>query len=77
MGGPGTYAGDTGVFWIGSGLAIVAAFIAYFFAPDIKVDIMKDEDLAVSLSRFRGVGGHREKGEKGQEQRLNQGQGAM
>jgi len=39
------YAGTTGVFYIGSGLAIVSALITFFFIPNIKVDAMHDEDI--------------------------------
>ncbi|GFZ45318.1 Probable metabolite transport protein [Saitozyma sp. JCM 24511] len=45
LGGSGTYGGDTGVFWIGSGLAIVSAAITFFFIPNIKADAMRDEDI--------------------------------
>lgn len=38
-----------GVFWIGSGLAIVSAIITFVFIPNIKPDEMHKEDLAVSL----------------------------
>jgi hypothetical protein len=64
LGGAGTYGGDTvrgrfplrlviltddqGVFWIGSGLAIVSAIITLVFIPNIKPDEMHKEDLAVS-----------------------------
>lgn len=37
-----------GVFWIGSGLAIVSALITLVFIPNIKPDAMHKEDLAVS-----------------------------
>jgi hypothetical protein len=37
-----------GVFWIGSGLAIVSAIITLIFIPNIKADEMHKEDLAVS-----------------------------
>lgn len=47
LGGEGTYGGDTGVFWIGSGLAVVSAAITFFFIPNIKPDEMIKEDLAV------------------------------
>jgi hypothetical protein len=47
-GGSGTYGGDTGVFYIGSGLALVSALITFFFIPNIKQDAMHDEDVLVS-----------------------------
>jgi hypothetical protein len=39
-----------GVFWIGSGLAIVSAVITFFFIPNIKADAMRDEDIAVGCT---------------------------
>lgn len=42
----GTYAENTGVFWIGSALAIVSALITFFFIPNIRPDAMIDEDEA-------------------------------
>ncbi|KAL7421317.1 glycerophosphoinositol permease [Cryptotrichosporon argae] len=36
----------TGVFWIGSALAVVSAAITFFFIPNIKPDQMVDEDVA-------------------------------
>ncbi|WVQ80539.1 hypothetical protein IAT38_002644 [Cryptococcus sp. DSM 104549] len=45
FGGEGTYGGDTGVFWLGSGLALVSALITFFFIPNIKPDAMHDEDI--------------------------------
>jgi len=46
LGGAGTYGGDTGVFWIGSGLALVSALITFIFIPNIKPDAMHAEDIA-------------------------------
>jgi hypothetical protein len=36
-----------GVFWIGSGLAVLSAIIVFFFIPNIKPDAMHDEDIKV------------------------------
>ena len=41
--------GDTGPVWIGSGLAIIAAIVVFFFIPSFHEDFMIEEDL-----RFRG-----------------------
>ncbi|WWD18375.1 hypothetical protein CI109_102825 [Kwoniella shandongensis] len=42
----GSYGNSTGVFWLGSGLALVSATITFFFIPNIKPDHMVEEDLA-------------------------------
>jgi hypothetical protein len=42
-------ADSKGVFWIGSGLALVSAIITLVFIPNIKADEMHKEDLAVSF----------------------------
>lgn len=46
FGGEGTYTGDTGVFYLGSGLALVSAAIVYFFIPNISADYMEQENQA-------------------------------
>ncbi|WVQ96859.1 hypothetical protein IAU59_003966 [Kwoniella sp. CBS 9459] len=45
FGGDDTYGGKTGVFWLGSGLALVSALITLVFIPNIKPDAMHDEDI--------------------------------
>jgi hypothetical protein len=34
----------TGIFWLGSGLALLSALVVLLFFPDIKPDYMVDED---------------------------------
>ncbi|WRT67676.1 uncharacterized protein IL334_004648 [Kwoniella shivajii] len=45
FGAPGSYGNSTGVFWLGSGLALVSAAITLVFIPNIKPDAMHDEDI--------------------------------
>lgn len=40
----GKYISDTGLFWIGSALAVFSAIITFLFIPNIKVDSMVEED---------------------------------
>lgn len=40
------YAGHTGLFWLGSALAVVSATITLLFIPNIRADAMIDEDIA-------------------------------
>jgi hypothetical protein len=49
FGGEGTYLGDTGPVYVGSGLALVAAIVVFLFVPGFKEDFMIEEDI-----RFRG-----------------------
>lgn len=42
----GQYAEDTGVFYLGSALALVSALITLIFIPNIQPDAMHDEDIA-------------------------------
>ncbi|KAJ7593393.1 MFS Git1p-related glycerophosphoinositol and glycerophosphocholine permease [Mycena floridula] len=46
FGGSGTKRGDTGPFWIGSGLAILSALTTYFFIRPLSHDGMVAEDIA-------------------------------
>ncbi|WWC95989.1 hypothetical protein V866_002856 [Kwoniella sp. B9012] len=46
FGDEGSYGYNTGVFWLGSGLALVSAAITLVFIPNIRPDAMHDEDLA-------------------------------
>lgn len=39
--------GNTGPFWVGSGLAILSALVTYFFIKPLSHDGMHAEDLAV------------------------------
>lgn len=38
------YLGNTGIFYIGSALAVFSAIVAFIFIPNIKADAMVDED---------------------------------
>jgi len=44
FGGPDSARGNTGPFWVGSGLAILSALIVFFFIDPIKHDGMEEED---------------------------------
>jgi len=44
FGGPNSVKGNTGPFWVGSGLAILSALITYFFIKPLTHDGMKVED---------------------------------
>lgn len=40
------YLGNTGIFYIGSSLAVFAAILTAIFVPNIKPDYMINEDIA-------------------------------
>jgi MFS family permease len=44
FGGPNSVKGNTGPFWVGSGLAIFSALVTYFFIKPLTHDGMKKED---------------------------------
>jgi len=44
FGGPNSPKGNTGPFWIGSGVAVLSATIAFFFVKPLEVDGMEKED---------------------------------
>ncbi|ESK95870.1 mfs git1p-related glycerophosphoinositol and glycerophosphocholine permease [Moniliophthora roreri MCA 2997] len=44
FGGPKTLKGNTGPFWIGSGLAVVSALVTFFFIRPLSHDGMTEED---------------------------------
>lgn len=44
FGGPKSTRGNTGPFWVGSGLAIFSALVTFFFISPLSVDGMKKED---------------------------------
>jgi hypothetical protein len=44
FGGSNSVKGNTGPFWVGSGLAILSALITYFFIKPLTHDGMKEED---------------------------------
>jgi sugar phosphate permease len=44
FGGPSSNRGNTGPFWIGSGLAILSALITFFFIQPVTADGMEAED---------------------------------
>ncbi|KAG5644379.1 hypothetical protein DXG03_008607 [Asterophora parasitica] len=46
FGGSDSVRGNTGPFWIGSGLAILSAIVTYFFINPLTVDGMEKEDIA-------------------------------
>lgn len=50
FGGPSTEKGNTGPFWIGSGLAILSAIVTFVLVKPLTHDGMKAEDEAVSLT---------------------------
>ncbi|KAF9451867.1 MFS Git1p-related glycerophosphoinositol and glycerophosphocholine permease [Macrolepiota fuliginosa MF-IS2] len=50
FGGATTTKGNTGPFWIGSGLAILSALVTFFFVKPLTHDGMIEEDRAVSAS---------------------------
>jgi hypothetical protein len=46
FGGASSNRGNTGPFWIGSGLAILSALITFFFIRPLSVDCLEKEDRA-------------------------------
>lgn len=46
FGGDDSTKGNTGPFWVGSGLAIFSAIVAYFCIPELTADSMAKEDIA-------------------------------
>ena len=44
FGGPKSTRGNTGPFWVGSGLAIFSALVTFFFIRPLSHDGMADED---------------------------------
>jgi len=44
FGGPDSSRGNTGPFWVGSGLAILSALITFFFVTPLTTDGMEKED---------------------------------
>lgn len=44
FGGPDSTRGNTGPFWVGSGLAILSAIVTFFFIRTLTVDGMANED---------------------------------
>ena len=48
FGGPDSVKGNTGPFWVGSGLAVFSAIVTYFLVRPLDQDAMIAEDLAVS-----------------------------
>ncbi|KAF8887080.1 major facilitator superfamily domain-containing protein [Infundibulicybe gibba] len=48
FGGPDTARGNTGPFWVGSGVAMLSAVIAFFFIAPVTRDGMIEEDMRVS-----------------------------
>jgi len=49
FGGSDTNKGNTGPFWIGSGLAVLSAIITFFFIRPLSADSMKKEDAEFRL----------------------------
>lgn len=49
FGGADSVRGNTGPFWVGSGLAVLSAIITFFFIKPLDTDSMKEEDRLVSL----------------------------
>lgn len=49
FGGSSSAKGDTGPFWIGSGLAVLSALVTFFFVKPLTHDGMKAEDEAVRV----------------------------
>jgi hypothetical protein len=47
FGGSDTTRGNTGPFWVGSGLAILSALITFFFIRPLSHDGMNEEDANV------------------------------
>ena len=50
FGGPDSVKGNSGPFYVGSGLAILSALITFFFIRPLSHDGMQVEDQAVSLT---------------------------
>lgn len=50
FGGPDSVKGNSGPFYVGSGLAVLSALITFFFIQPLSHDGMKAEDQAVSLA---------------------------
>ena len=46
FGGASSNRGNTGPFWVGSGLAILSALITFFFIRPLSQDCLADEDRA-------------------------------
>ena len=46
FGGSTSNKGNTGPFWIGSGLAVLSAIITFFFIRPLSADSMTKEDIA-------------------------------
>ena len=44
FGGPSTNRGNTGPFWVGSGLAVLSALITFFFIRPLSHDGLVEED---------------------------------
>ncbi|KAG6873955.1 hypothetical protein C0995_008994 [Termitomyces sp. Mi166 len=54
FGGPNSVKGNTGLFWVGSGLAILSALVTLFFVHPLTTDGMEKEDREVGSGlRFR------------------------
>ena len=50
FGGPNSVKGNSGPFYVGSGLAILSALVTFFFIQPLSHDGMQVEDQAVSLT---------------------------
>ena len=57
FGGPGSIKGNTGPFWVGSGLAILSALITFFMIRPLEADGMKveEENVSLELRRFLSI----------------------
>lgn len=53
FGGSGSLKGNTGPFWVGSGLAILSALITFFMIRPLEADAMKQEEENVSRALHR------------------------
>ena len=54
FGGSTTDRGNTGPFWIGSGLAVLSAIVTFLFIRPLEHDGMLEEDAKVCSIRLRG-----------------------